>query len=391
MECFVNRFLLPLLLLFASVSLCHGEVAAVDARTPGVALAEGITEITGVAISPLLGVSVVGSWTWFRTPEEARAGLAWYCQPWAWGCGFFLLALCFAKDSLGAAAPGLLKKPFDLAELIENQASALVASVGFVPLVAAEVARAMRPVEVSAASLNSGFIAMIDPAWITVPLAVVGFAIVWVCSHAVNVLIILSPFSLIDTLLKISRTALLATVAVAFAIAPWLGAAVCLVILLIAIRLVPGAMRLCLFGSRVAGDLVFSGRARRRATIDRPHAFTLGSFDGLPRRTGGSLVATGNGGIGFRFRRFVFGPERVVNLPPGRHEIAKGLLMPVLLRTGENSDTGKLMILLPRYRGREEEIRAALGFAAVREHAWTRGRAAACEWWRSVTGRPAAP
>jgi hypothetical protein len=389
MECSVNRLLLSLLLLFASVSLCHGEVAATDARTPGVALAEGITEITGVAISPLLGVSVVGSWTWFHTPEEARAGLAWYCQPWAWGFGFCVLALCFAKDSLGAAAPGLLKKPFDLAELLENQASALVASVGFVPLVAAEVARAMKPVEVPAASLNSGFIAMIDPAWITVPLALVGFAIVWVCSHAINVLIILSPFSLVDTLLKISRTALLAMVAVAFAIAPWLGAAVCLVILAVAIRMAPAALRLGLFGSRVAGDLVFSGRARRRASIERPHVFTLGAFDGLPRRTGGSLFATGEGGLGFRFRRFLFGPERVVNLPPGRHEIAKGLLMPVLLRIGENGVTGKLMILLPRYRGREEEIRVEFGFAAVREHAWTRGRAAAKEWWRSITARQA--
>ncbi|MFZ9936649.1 MAG: hypothetical protein ACO3JG_06265 [Luteolibacter sp.] len=231
--------------------------------------------------------------------------------------------------------------------------------------------------------------AMIDPVWVTVPLAVVGFAIIWLCSHSINVLIILSPFSLVDTLLKLSRTALLVTVAVAFAIAPWLGAAVCLAILVVAIRLVPGALRLSVFGSRVAGDLVFSGRARRLARIDRPHAFTLGGFDGMPRRTGGWLVATGEGGVEFRYRRFAFGGERVVKLPPGRHELAKGLLMPVLLRIRENGATGKILVLLPRYRGCEEEIRSTLGLAAVRDHAWARGRAAAREWWREMTARRA--
>lgn len=32
---------------------------------PGIGLAEGISEITGVAISPLLGVSTVGAWKYW--------------------------------------------------------------------------------------------------------------------------------------------------------------------------------------------------------------------------------------------------------------------------------------------------------------------------------------
>ena len=33
---------------------------------PGVTLSEGVSEITGVAISPLLGVSAMGAWTYYK-------------------------------------------------------------------------------------------------------------------------------------------------------------------------------------------------------------------------------------------------------------------------------------------------------------------------------------
>ena len=362
------------------------EEPSAPRTTPGVALATGITEITGVAISPLLGVSAVGGYTWFRTPAEKRAGLAWYCQPWAWGTGLVILAMCFAKDSLGAAAPGVLKKPFDLAELIENKASALVAGTAFVPLVASEMARAMGPVEVPPAMLGGGMTAVIDAGLITVPLAMVAFALVWLCSHAVNVMIILSPFSSLDTLLKIGRTAMLASVAVAYAIAPWLGAALCLVILAVAVWMAPAAMRLMIFGSRFAGDMVLRGRGRRRARIERPHAFTLAALPGVPSRTGGWLSRGESGLLEFRYRRFVFGPERVVVLQEGRHELAKGVLMPVVVRVAGGRDE-KSVILLPRYRGREEELVLHFGFAAVRDHAWARGWAAVKDWWRGMTAR----
>ncbi len=60
----------------------------------------------------------------------------------------------------------------------------------------------------------------------------------------------------------------------------------------------------------------------------------VGFLDGMPRRTG-------EGGIEFRHRRFVFGGERVVDLPPCSHELAKGLLLLVLLRLGENGAPAK--------------------------------------------------
>ncbi|MBB5353047.1 hypothetical protein HNR46_003300 [Haloferula luteola] len=361
-----------------------------DPRPPGVSLAQGITEITGVAISPLLGVSAVGSWTYYQTPPDQRADLAWYCQPWAWCSGFVILSLCFLKDALGTAVPGILKKPFDLAELFENKASALVASAAFVPLVAAEMARAQGPVEVPTATLGWPLVAALDPAWVTVPAAVIAFALVWVCSHTVNVLILLSPFSSVDTLLKLARTTALALVAIAYAIAPWLGLLVCCGILLAALWFAPSAIRLMIFGTRLAGDLVWSSHSRRRAEPSQPHAFLLRKIAGLPSRIGGRVVKSSTGQLEFRTRRGFLGPEKCVALPSGRHELAKGLLMPVLLTLDNDGQESRTLLLLPRYRGQENHVADALELHAVRDPAWSRGWTAVRSWWRELSGRPLA-
>jgi len=376
-----------LLLFFAGslVPLAADEQAAAEPlavsenHLPGVAVAQGITEITGVAISPLLGVSAVGSWQYFKSPAELRDDLPWYCQPWAWGTGFTLLAMIFLKDTLGAAAPGILKKPFDMAELFENKASALVASAAFVPLVAREMSKGMEKVDVPTAMLGHEMMASIDPTWWLVPTSVVAFAMVWVCSHAINVLIILSPFSLVDSMLKIARVGMLLMIGLLYWIAPWLGAALCVLIILVAAWLAPSALRLMIFGTRFAGDVLLPWRAKTTATPERPHVFTLGKVGGLPSRTGGRLVMNENGGVEFRYRRFCVMPETVVILPEGERHIAKGLISPAVF-SGEE----KQLMLLPRYRGHEEVVVETLRFKKVRDHPLKRGWSAARGWIRGV-------
>lgn len=354
---------------------------------PGVALTQGITEITGVAISPLLGVSSVGAWRYWKTPAAGRASLPWYAQPWAWGTGLVLLVLCFLKDSLGTAVPGLLKKPFDMVELFENKASALVASGAFVPLVAQEMVKhlqAERAMEVPTASIAAlGFVG-IDAAWLIVPVAVVAFLLVWICSHAINVLIILSPFSTLDALLKLARTGVLASVGLVYVIAPWLAAALCLVMIALAAWLAPAALRLAIFGSRYAADILLPWRGRKRATPEQPHAFTLGRVAGLPARTGGRMLLLDDGTMVFRYRRWCVLDERTIPLPHGTRHVEKGLLSPALVHRAGEEEEAKVLLFLPRYRGHEERMVGHLKLHGVRDHSLVRGFAALKEWLRGV-------
>lgn len=354
---------------------------------PGIALSQGITEITGVAISPLLGVSAVGAWRYWHAAPATRDALPWYAQPWAWGTGLALLTLCFLKDSLGTAVPGVLKKPFDMVELFENKASALVASGAFVPLVAAEMVKhleAEKPLAVPTALIGGMEMAFIDMTWLMIPASVIAFLLVWICSHAINVLIILSPFSTLDALLKVARTSVLASVGLVYAIAPWLAAAMCLVIIALAAWLAPSAMRLAIFGSRYAADILMPWRCRKRATPDRPHAFTMGRAAGLPPRTGGRMVILENGNLAFRYRRWCVLDERTIPLPDGIQMVEKGLFSPSLVHGSSGDNAVRMLLFLPRYRGHEDGIAKHLKLHGVRDHAVARGFAAVKQWVKQI-------
>lgn len=373
-----------LCLLASAGSLTAAETVNADQRVPGVALSQGITEITGVAISPLLGVSTVGAYRYWKAPASLRPMLPWYCQPWAWGTGAVLLSLCFLKDSLGLAVPGVLKKPFDMVELLESKASALVASAAFVPLVMREMAP-QDPVPVPAAMLGVAGSIDIGVWWLMVPVGIVAFLAVWLCSHAINVLIILSPFSSMDALMKLARAAALAGLGLTYLVAPWLAAMVCVAIIIMALWLAPSAMRLMIFGTRFALDVLLPWPGRKRATPDSPHVFTCGNFPGLPARTGGRLVKLDDGSTAFRYRRGLVLDVRTMPIPDGAMHVEKGLLSPSLLLCEEGREHArKVLLFLPRYRRREQDIVESLELDGVRDHALARGFKAARAWLREM-------
>jgi hypothetical protein len=239
-------------------------------------------------------------------------------------------------------------------------------------------------VAVPAASLAGETVAFIDLSWLMIPGAVMAFLLVWICSHAINVLIILSPFSTVDAVLKLMRTGLLAMIGVVYAIAPWLAAALCVVIIVIAAWLAPAALRLAIFGARFAADILLPWRGKRRATPESPHVFTLGRFAGLPPRTGGRLVLLDDGTAVFRYRRWCVLDERTIPLPEGMRQVEKGILSPSLVG---GAGEATLLIFLPRYRGHEEKLAEHLKAQGVRDHAMARGFAAVKEWLKALLRR----
>jgi len=387
----------PSVLLAALIALavgCWGPPAAwaaapaesapsTNAVTPGVELAHAISEITGVAISPLLGVSAVGAWKYFhaQTPRQ-RARLPWFAQPWFWISAFVLVGACFLKDTLGATAPRVLKKPLDVADAIEHKISGLIATGAFVPLVIAVFPTAEPEAALQGAN---GFLAAINLSWLgnglLIPVAMVAFFVVFLASNAINVLILLSPFAVVDTALKGFRLLVLLTIpATAFA-NPWLGAAWALIIIGIAYFLAGWSFRLSHFGLVFIWDIV-TLRSRRFVPDRSANRMLLArEINRVPARTYGTLRRDEQGRLILQYRPWLVLPRRTLTLPEGQYFIGKGLFYSQIMRAEARGPVA-VMLLPPRYRGHEEALVPIYGLSDARDA----GLRAAFRWLRDSLG-----
>jgi hypothetical protein len=355
-------------------------------------LSQGISEITGVAISPLLGMSVMGGWTYYKTESHLRHRLPWYCHPGVWGTGLGLILICFLKDFLGAAAPALVKKPLDFAELFENKLSALVATVGFVPLVALAMAQFNK---IQPQALNhladSGLAVMplgslldlgVHTPWISIPVAIVAFGVVWLSSHALNVLIALSPFGIVDAGLKLIKLGLIALVVGSTLIHPYAGAAVSLLLIFIGLLLAGWSFRLTLFGTLMGSDFLLNKRATATDVETGVKGFLARRTAGVPVRTLVRLKQDAAGRPVLSYHPWLLLPERRIAVPEAGMVICKGLLHPSLAQRPAESPSAvrDTLILLPRYRRQEEAIARHFGCQEVVDGALLRGFKAMRQW-----------
>lgn len=359
---------------------------------PGVSLSEGISEITGVAISPLLGVSAMGVWTFYKTEPHLRHRLPWYCHPGVWGTGLALILICFLKDFLGTAAPPLVKKPLDFLELFENKVSALVASVGFVPLVALAMAHFNKePPQAINELVSSGLAVMplasvidfgVHTPWISIPVAMVAFGLVWLSSHALNVLIALSPFGIVDAGLKIVKLGLIALVAGSTMIHPYAGAAVSLLLILIGLLFAGWSFRLTLFGTLMGSDFLLNKRATAADVETGVKGFLARRTEGVPVRTLVRLKQDPAGCAVLTYHPWLVLPERRIALADANMVICKGLLHPSLAHrpASESAAVRSSLILLPRYRRLEDTIARHFGCQEVMDGALLRGFKAMRLW-----------
>ncbi|MES2598737.1 MAG: hypothetical protein V4662_25615 [Verrucomicrobiota bacterium] len=370
---------------------------------PGIGLAEGVSEITGVAISPMLGISAVGAWKYWNTDASARASLPWYCQPWAWGTGLALIGLCFCKDLFGAAVPGILKKPLDWIELFENKASALVASTAFVPLIALAMSEYERiqPEQASAVLTGSGLAvaplanvihASLQSPWVTIPLSLALFGVIWLTSHAIHVLIALSPFGIVDSALKLMKLSVLVLLTgcatMIHTVSPIPAMVVCGIIALVSLLLARWSFRLLVFGSVMVTDLLFgkgseSGDVREQGI----RAFLARPLHGIPARSRGRIEVDPTSGQAYFVRRpWLVMPVKKIALPLDGLVLCKGLLYPSLgQRNASDLKLRRLCLLLPRYRGIEHSIAARLRCTETLDSALVRGFKAVRQWFSEVT------
>lgn len=364
----MKRPVLLVLALCCAVLFAPAALAAETKKekTPGIELATMASQVTGIAISPLLGVSGVGAYQYFKasTPEE-KARLPWFAAVSFWLPGLLLVGVCAFKDSIAAVAPPGMKKPLDIAETVENKVSGLVAAGAVVPsLVALGSKMIMQSSGLEHAPVMAGTFGMLplaafDMSWLLtilmVPLSVAVFAVVWVVGHAINVLILISPWGGLDTALKGIRTAVLSLVAGTAVLDPVVGATLSVVIILVAYLMAGWAFRLMVFGSIFSWDFFTFRRTRFQLLADGNKLFTARDIADAPLRTYGRLHQEADGKLLFKFRPWLVMPERSVEVPRDGLVVGKGVFFSEVLGFDKDADKNSTLLLLPpRYVGHEE-------------------------------------
>ena len=352
--------------------------------TPGVEAAQAISTITGVAISPLLGVGGVGAWKWWKATPARRAALPWYAQPWFWMPALSVIMLVLLKDVVGTSMPTAFKKPFDVLELFENKISALVAAGAFVPLIAT-IFRSASDGDTSV--LQSMGLAFIDPLAflnvLIVPLAVAAFLAVWLVAHVINVLILISPFGAVDVALKAARVFLMTTIAATTLAHPYVGALLSLVIIGVSLLLAGWAFRMTFFGNVFAWDLLTLRHRRFTVAADKNPVFLARRLGKVPVRTWGRLTQDPCGNLAFEYRPWLVLARRLVTLPEGRFTVGRGLLYPEVVQL--NVPFGRSTLTLPpRYLGHEEEFSSVHRLDGVQDVGLLKGFKALWSWARGL-------
>jgi hypothetical protein len=356
---------------FALAAVTAPAAAAKSDRSPAAPIATAVSTVTGIAISPLLGTGAYGAYQWATAKDEkARAALPWYAQISFWLPALALVGACALKDGLGAAVPPGWKKPLDVLETVENKFSGLIAAGAVVPFAVTAMTKlvfdsgavAAAPTAVLVPSgLAAIHVAAVDFTWLlnllTVPFGLAIFAVVWLGSHAINVLTLLSPWGAIDAGLKAARTALLGLVTLAATLDPRVGAVLSLVVIVVAYLVAGWAFRLSVFGSVFCWDFVTGARKRFTPQENDNPMFAGANCPDVPVRTYGRLVQRTQGGLEFVYRPWLVLPAKAapIAVAPKALAVGQGAFFSDIV-----TDDGRTLFSLPpRYRGHEETVTRA--------------------------------
>jgi hypothetical protein len=402
-----RRSLNPILFLLLTVLLVRpaqaqrpSEQAKPDQNqtlSQGQQIASAVSTVTSTAISPLFGVCLIGVYQYIRTPQSARAALPFYSEPIFWIPIAIVLILVFLKDTIGGAVP-LLKKPLDALEvLVLNKASLVLIAFPVMihqitSLTGVKLTELFIPLEpvAYAADFSVGPSAgHVTAAVVALVAGIIVTFVMWVTGHVLDVLCLLSPFPIVDLLLKGIRNAVVLALAATTVLSPRAGLTASLVLIALGLLVFSKALRFSIMGSYFAWDLLRLMAFGHRATPiqgDGVMGFSVGKVAGLPRHTLGRLICGENGNLVFRYRILGFGPHRRLSLEKANgYRIGCGLLYPSVLLP----DRDRIRVqfrLLPRYKGAEDGVRIALGAGEVQDLLLQKGWRRFLNWSEAQMG-----
>ena len=346
----------------------------------GKSISEAVSQLTGTAINPLLGITALGMYRYFTTPPNLQDQLPFYDQPYVWIPLIAIMVIMFFKSTICEAMP-FLKVPLNaLGDLVHKGGACLVlpvvlyefAQVFAVPT--ADVLAAAGDFVFPTAYAAEGVSSSLSDGWMTLGWIVssivgaVSYAAVWVVWNVVDVAILVLPVPFLDIILKSFRHAVMALLTGAATLHPLLGLVVSLMILWICFRLAGWAFRLSVMGFVFATDILLwrkSGTINGTVGIPAFITATAGKRWKLPARQYGRLRYETDGTLYFVWRSWLVGLKHEKKLGHSNdYQGGSTLLYPMVFESaGENV----LFRLPPRYRRDSLAITNALGLCGCRD------------------------
>ena len=332
--------------------------------------------LTGEAVNPLLGVTALGMYNYFKAPEHLRDGLPLYDQPVIWVPLLCIILLMLFNSTICEAFP-FLKAPLNALGDIVNKAGAVAVLPLVVKMFADAVARPAAEHIASAADFvfpaaYAGEAGMAATAWTSLGWlagAAIGFVVyaaVWLTFNVIDVLIVVCPFPGVDAMLKSMRLAVVGLLAGVSQVSPTAGAILALALTVVCLFLAGWSFRLSVFGLFFSADILLL----RRRPIDEEggtRAFAcagLTAARGVPVRTWGRLGKSAAGELVFSYRPWLVLPRREAVIgPAGEFSAGRGLLNPFLV--ADAKPDAPWLRLPPRYRGGEAELAGTFGLRRV--------------------------
>ena len=339
-------------------------------KFPGVALAETVSALTGMSVNPILFYGGYGAYKYFDTPEPQRTNLPWTFHPITWGIALSLCGLTVFLDLiLGATNIAPLKSLQNTVEIINENALLVVAGGATVPMLVKNLANEFvlgnaNTALSMTASVFSPNLALIELSQfqlqlIMMPIALLIIFVVFMAVKILDSFILLSPFGFIDSVLKLIKTLIPATILGLYAINPYLGLAFVLIIIGLSLASLPLAFRMVGFSTKMVKEILLTTFTKPKVTTNQYLAYIKSKkTTGIPTFTTG-ILSKNSDSLTFSYKKLGLFPRKV-KLPEINYTMHKGLISPYISAETEAEEKDAIS-LFRRNKGSETEISIELG------------------------------
>lgn len=347
-----------------------------------VTLAESLSTTTGIAMTPLLGMGLLGVWEYFQAEGALRDSLPWYAQPWSWGICIGIFCLLKSKDILGAWIPEMVKKPITVVDDVQEKASALIVGLAVIPPAVYEEFRNINPGGIFGQGETTMALAPVIFPVLVVIVSVVVFAVVWLAFNAFSSIKVLSPSSVINTGISVVKGGILAFYGLILALNPFVALAMAVGLIIFSVAIAGWAFRWNVFGVLFAKDFLFGSPVHPIAEDEPLKGFASSHYPDVPSRSYGEIHREGNQLI-FSWNPWLIGPrqKQSIEIVSGENSLRKGVFLPsVTVKDRESDRYRSVFDFRMKYRGKHDELRDRLNLAGVSPNLVTSGIRAGWEW-----------